>query len=162
MSEQSKSKSPPKSSVSKSTETAPKSDTVKASDSTTSDSTSSDSTSSDSNSSTTSKSEGGKSSRESIGGASAVHYGFFSNVKTPKYRSGWDDIWSKETKPKKKQPAQAKQPIVISLALDELPDELRKSLADVARAQLKISRINYDKCDKAGAVTWRIDCEVKP
>ncbi len=156
MSEQSKSKSSPKSSVSKSTETAPKSDTVKASDSTTSDS-----RSSDSNSSTTSKSEGGKSSRESIGGASAVHYGFFSNVKTPKYRSGWDDIWSRETKPIKKKPARTKKPVVISLALDELPEEVQKGITDFARALLKKSRINYDKYAKAGAVTWRIDCEVK-
>ena len=133
----------------------PKSDPVKASDST-----SSDSTSSDSAPSTTSNGDGGKSSRESIGGASAVHYGFFSNVKNPKYRSGWDDIWSKGSKPKKKQPARAKEPVVISLALDELPDELQKGLADVARARLKKSRINYDKSAKAGAVTWRIDCEV--
>ena len=139
-------KSSPKSSVSKSTETASKSDTDKASDST---------------SSTTSKSEGGKSSRESIGGASAVHYGFFSNVKTPKYRSGWDDIWSRETKPIKKKPARTKKPVVISLALDELPEEVQRGVTDFARALLKKSRINYDKYAKAGAVTWRIDCEVK-
>ena len=44
-----------------------------------------------------------KSSRESIGGSSAVHYGFFSNIKTPEYRSGWDDIWSKKkSKPRTK------------------------------------------------------------
>ena len=132
--------------MSKSTETASKSDTDKASDST---------------SSTTSKSEGGKSSRESIGGASAVHYGFFSNVKSPQYRSGWDDIWSNKTKPKKKKPARAKEPVTISVAFDELPEEVRRSLAGVARAHMKKSRINYDNRTKAGAVTWRIDCEVK-
>ena len=150
MSEQKKptptSKSSPDTSASKPTETASKSDSAKSSDSTPS---------------STSKSEGGKSSRESIGGAGAVHYGFFSNVKTPKYRSGWDDIWSAETKPKKKKQARAKEPIVISLASDDLPDELQKSLAEIARAQLKKSRINYDNRAKAGAVTWRIDCEVK-
>ena len=156
MSEQTKSTPTPKSSptpaASKSTETASKSDSAKASDT---------AKAPDSTSSTTDKGEGGKSSRESIGGASAVHYGYFSNVKTPKYRSGWDDIWSKETKPKKKKPARTIEPISISLALDELPDELQKSLADIARAHLKISRINYDHRAKAGAVTWRIDCEVK-
>ena len=150
MSEQTKSTPTPKSSptpaASKSTETASKSDSTKAPEST---------------SSTTDKGEGGKSSRESIGGASAVHYGYFSNVKTPKYRSGWDDIWSKGTKPKKKKPARTNEPIAISLALDELPDELQKSLADIARAHLKKSRINYDNRAKVGAVTWRIDCEVK-
>ena len=156
MSEQTKSTPTPKSSptpaASKSTETASKSDSAKASDT---------AKAPDSTSSTTDKGEGGKSSRESIGGASAVHYGYFSNVKTPKYRSGWDDIWSKETKPKKKKPARTNKPIAISLALDELPDELQKSLADIARAHLKKSRINYDHRAKAGAVTWRIDCEVK-
>ena len=156
MSEQTKSTPTPKSSptpaASKSTETASKSDSAKASDT---------AKAPDSTSSTTDKGEGGKSSRESIGGASAVHYGYFSNVKTPKYRSGWDDIWSKETKPKKKKPARTIEPISISLALDELPDELQKSLADIARAHLKKSRINYDNRAKAGAVTWRIDCEIK-
>jgi len=116
---------------------------------------------SDSTSSTAGSSESGKSSRESIGGAGAVHYGFFSNVKTPKYRSGWDDIWSKGSKPKKQTPARAKEPVVISLALDELPDDLQKSLAEFARARLKKSRINYDKRAQAGAVTWRVTCEVK-
>ena len=31
----------------------------------------------------------GKSARESIGGAKEVHYGYFSNVKTPEYLEGW-------------------------------------------------------------------------
>lgn len=118
-------------------------------------------TTSDSTSTTTTKAEGGKSSRESIGGASAVHYGFFSNVKTPQYRSGWDDIWTKGAKTKKKNSPRAKEPVVISMALDELPDELQKGLADFARARLKKSRVNYDKSDQAGAVTWRIECDVK-
>ena len=153
MSEQPKTTSTPNSSPKSS---AGKSDTVKASDSTTSDSTASDSTAS-----TTSKSEGGKSSRDSIGGPSAVHYGYFSNVKTPKYRSGWDDIWSKDAKPKKKKPARTKEPVVISLPVDELPEDVQRSLTDAARAMLKKKRINYDKRAEAGAVTWRIDCEVK-
>jgi hypothetical protein len=124
-------------------------------------STSDSATASDSTSTTTAKAEGGKSSRESIGGAGAVHYGYFSNVKTPQYRSGWDDIWTKGAKTKKKKSPRAKEPIVISLALDELSDELRKGLADIARARLKSSRINYDKSDQAGAITWRIECDVK-
>ena len=37
-----------------------------------------------------------KSARESVGGKSEVHYGYFSNVKTPEYRSGWDSIWGGE------------------------------------------------------------------
>ena len=37
--------------------------------------------------------EGGKSARESIGGKADVHYGYFSSVRSPAYRSGWDAIW---------------------------------------------------------------------
>ena len=33
---------------------------------------------------------GGKSARESAGGSNEIHYGYFSNIKTPEYRSGWD------------------------------------------------------------------------
>ena len=111
-----------------------------------------------------SKSDSGKSSRESVGGASAVHYGFFSNVKTPQYRSGWDEIWSKGNKKQKEAPpakARAKEPKVISLSFDELPGDIQDSLAAIARAKLKRSRIDYDSRAKTGAVTWRIDCEVK-
>lgn len=152
MSESPKSTPSPKAAAPKSTETTSstaatsKSDTTKSSDSTTSATTGSDA---------------GKSSRESIGGSSAVHYGFFSNVKSPEYRSGWDDIWSKKTATKKKKRARAKEPVVISLALEDLPDELQAGLVEVARARLKKSRINYDNRTKTGAVTWRIDCEVR-
>lgn len=130
----------------KSPETATKTDTSAATDST---------------AASTSKSEAGKSSRESVGGSGAVHYGFFSNVKTPQYRSGWDDIWNKKTSSKKKKPARAKEPVVVSLSLEDLPAEMQQGLADIARARLKKSRINYDKRAKAGSVTWRIECEVK-
>jgi hypothetical protein len=140
MSEQSKSTS---------SSSAAKSDTSKAADSTPA---------------TPDKGDSGKSSRESVGGSSAVHYGFFSNVKTPQYRSGWDEIWNKDNKKKKKKPAAAKaptrEPKAISLSFDELPDEVRDGLAEAARAKLKRSRISYDSRAKAGAVVWRIDCEV--
>ncbi len=44
--------------------------------------------------------DGGKSAKESIGGATDVHYGFFSSVRTPAYRSGWDEIWAnKDARP---------------------------------------------------------------
>lgn len=46
--------------------------------------------------------KGGKSeasARESVGGTSEVHYGYFSNVRNDNYRSGWDDIWN--AKPRK-------------------------------------------------------------
>ena len=34
--------------------------------------------------------DAGKSARDSIGGKSDAHYGYFSSVRTPEYRSGWD------------------------------------------------------------------------
>jgi len=138
------SKTEAKSSESSSTGTSTESDSAKSTDSTPS-----------------TANEGGKSSRESIGGAGAVHYGYFSNVKTPKYRSGWDDIWSNESEPKKKETVRAKEPVVISLAIDDLPADVQESLAAIARAKLKKSRINYDNRAKANAIAWRIDCEVK-
>jgi hypothetical protein len=41
------------------------------------------------------------SARESVGGASEVHYGYFSNVRSDSYRSGWDDIWDAKHHKKK-------------------------------------------------------------
>lgn len=135
------------------------------------------STSSSSDSSTESKSgtstssgsggEAGKSSRESVGGAKAVHYGYFSNIKTPEYKSGWDSIWGTKNStpaatPKAKAPkATAKEPIHISLSIENLPQDVQRQLAEIARAKLKKSRLSYDSRDKAGAVSWRIECEVR-
>lgn len=144
-----KSKSTPKAAASDSAAASSKSDTAKPSETT---------------SSTASNGESGKSSRESVAGPSAVHYGFFSNVKTPQYRSGWDEIWAKGSKgtgTKKKKPVRAREPLSISLELDELPADIQAGLAEAARAKLKKSRVNYDNRAKAGAVTWRIGCDVK-
>ena len=115
--------------------------------------------------------EAGKSARESIGGAAVGHYGFFSNIKTPEYKSGWDDIWGKPEKSgnktagkktaDKKAAAKKKAPVTVWLDLEDLPAELQAGLADAARAQLKKMRVNYDSRDKAGAVTWRIHCDVE-
>ncbi len=47
--------------------------------------------------------DAGKSAKRSVGGASQVHYGYFSSVRSGAYRSGWDDIWnSKPRKPRRK------------------------------------------------------------
>lgn len=120
--------------------------------------------------------ETGKSARESVGGAAVGHYGFFSNIKTPEYKSGWDDIWGKSEKSgskkksaKKKtagkaparKTAEIKRPVTVTLDPAELPAKVRDALAEAARAQLKKKRINYDARDKAGAVSWQISCEVK-
>lgn len=113
--------------------------------------------------------DGGKSARESIGGEAAGHYGYFSNIKTPEYKSGWDDIWGndtsggakKKTRAKSKAAPKPKAPRVVSFDFEDLPTDLQAALAKEASAQLKKARINYDKRDKAGAVTWRIDCTVE-
>jgi hypothetical protein len=121
----------------------------------------SESSSSSETLSSTSSSEGGKSSKESVGGSSAVHYGYFSNTKTPEYRSGWDDIWSEKKKPAKKRKVAPKQPVTIEVAFAELPKSIQDGLADAARAELKISRVNYDNRAKKGDVTWQLTCEMK-
>ena len=44
--------------------------------------------------------DAGKSAKGSVGGASQVHYGYFSSVRSGAYRSGWDGIWN--NKPNKR------------------------------------------------------------
>lgn len=119
------------------------------------------------------------SGKAAMGGAGEVHYGFFSNVKTPQYRSGWDSIWSKgkksggqsnkksrKTVETKKSPARRsirpkKDPLEVSLTLEDLPDTVREALIEAARAKLKGSRVSYDRRDKAGAISWNIACTVR-
>ena len=118
------------------------------------------------------------SGKGAMGGAGAVHYGFFSNVKTPQYRSGWDSIWSKDDKSDKKSaqksnksveakksPARRsirpKDPLEVNLTLDDLPDPVREALIEAARAKLKGSRVSYNGREKAGAVSWTIACTIR-
>jgi hypothetical protein len=107
--------------------------------------------------------EAGKSARESVGGAAVGHYGYFSNIKTPEYKSGWDDIWGNKRSggAKKKATPKRKEPCVVAFDFEDLPADLQAGLADAARAQLKKPRINYAARDKGGAVTWRIECTVE-
>ena len=81
---------------------APASSDTKSSDTKSSDTKSSETKSSDAKSSdaksTKSAGSGGKSAKESVGGASAVHYGYFSSVRSEEYRSGWDNIWKKKSR----------------------------------------------------------------
>ena len=116
--------------------------------------------------SSTSKTE--KSARESVGGKSEVHYGYFSNVKTPEYRSGWDSIWGgKETNGTRRKrpassPARAKSPVRLTLDFDDLPETVRDELRKAAAAALKAnSRVNLARREEAGAVNWTIECEVR-
>ncbi len=125
----------------------------------------------------------------SAGGASAVHYGFFSNVKTPAYRNGWDSIWGgsgktsstegsktaktakageePSAKPAKRsrrapaRPSKPKPPVTVELSLDDLPDEVRRGLVEAAKAKLGRSRASYDRREKAGAVSWKIACDIR-
>ncbi len=110
----------------------------------------------------------GKSARESIGGAKDVHYGYFSSVRTPAYRSGWDAIWggndgmaeTPRAGRKKAKPRRRPAPITLTLDLEDIPADVRDGLAAIAREQLKKSRVSYDRRDKAGAVDWRIECRI--
>ena len=121
--------------------------------------------------------EAGKSARESAGGKSDVHYGYFSSVRTPAYRSGWDAIWGSENgddadnrdetpgrqAARASRPAKARkrrEPITVTLDLDDLPPDLKDGLVEIASARLKESRVSYARRDKAGAIDWRITCRV--
>ena len=119
--------------------------------------------------------EGGKSARESAGGKADVHYGYFSSVRTPAYRSGWDAIWGSRNgddaadggeTPRRRATRRAararkrRDPITLTLDLDSLPPSLRDGLVEIARAELRKSRVSYERRDKAGAIDWRITCRV--
>ena len=105
--------------------------------------------------------EVGKSSKESIGGSQAVHYGFFSNVKTPEYRSGWDDIWAKNKKTKTSVSISPKERKIVEINFDDLPTPVQEDLIKVAQRKLKNSHINYDKKMKEYKVNWEIKCRVE-
>ena len=112
--------------------------------------------------------ESGKSAKESIGGKSEIHYGFFSSVRTPEYRSGWDDIWgSKDSGNSGKKSAKgrsngkskatsAAKSTTVELGFADLPDEVRDGLMEAARKKMRKSRANLDKLDAAGKIDWSI------
>ena len=123
--------------------------------------------------------EAGKSARDSAGGKADVHYGYFSSVRTPAYRSGWDAIWGSKNgdgakngadedgTPRQRRTARAsrpakarkrRDPITVTLDLDTLPPALKDGLVEIASAELKKSRVSYARRDKAGAIDWRITC----
>ena len=144
--------------------------TSKASDSKSKDSGSSDSSTSKSTESGDSGNSGGKSAKESIGGATDIHYGFFSSVRTPAYRSGWDEIWAKkEARPARKKGANSTsknksktgaKPTTVNLSISDLPENVQESLVETARLKMRKSRSNYDKLDALGLVDWTIDVTV--
>ena len=109
-----------------------------------------------------------KSARDSVGGKSEVHYGYFSNVKTPEYRSGWDSIWGNDktngARRKRTAPsgARPKSPVRLTLSFDDLPEAAREELRKAAHEALKArSRLSLARREKAGAVSWTIECEVR-
>lgn len=122
--------------------------------------------------STGSDASSGKAQKDTVS-AGGVQYGYFSSVRTPAYRKGWDEIFGKkdsagdesEKTPARKRGkgkrATIKQPITVDLDIDELPDDLRAALGDEIRRQTKGKRINYDKLTAAGAVHWSISCEIR-
>jgi hypothetical protein len=132
---------------------------------------STDSTADKSSTDKSSESAGGKSQKETISSGD-VHYGYFSSVRTPAYRKGWDDIFSKKktakpvsrknsAKARNNKRSQIKPPLSLDLDINELPEDLRIALGDEIRRQTKRWRINYDKLDAAGAVRWSINCEIR-
>ncbi len=116
--------------------------------------------------------DGGKSAKDSIGGKADVHYGFFSSVRTPEYRSGWDDIWgrpdtgqpsNKGAKGRSKGNSKSKadaRPTTVNLKFADLPDDVRDGLVEAARRKSRKSRSSYDKLNASGLVDWTISVTV--
>ncbi len=133
-----------------------------------------DSGSGDSSGATASDSggEAGKSAKDSIGGASDIHYGFFSSVRTPEYRSGWDDIWSNEDGGRSRAkrattnatsrsgPKAGPKPKTVELDIGDLPADIRDELVEAARKKMRRTRANYDKLEASGSVDWTISVTV--
>lgn len=119
--------------------------------------------SSESKSTSSSSSSGGKSARESIGGSKDVHYGYFSSVRTPEYRSGWDAIWGDKSKKKKKSTSkrQTKGPVELDFDFDKLPPDLRDGLMEFARKKLRRTPAGFRKSQEAGAVEWTLSVRVE-
>ena len=127
------------------------------------------SSSSESSSSSSSASSGGsgKSQRESVGGSKEVHYGYFSSVRTPEYRSGWDAIWGKKSKSstktvKNKVKKRLAGPVELDLAFDKLPDNLREALMEHVRKKLRRTPNGFKKLQESGAVDWNLTVRIDP
>ena len=110
--------------------------------------------------------EEGKSARESVGGAAVGHYGFFSNIKTPEYKSGWDDIWGKKKKNRAKEVTKNLNKTkpgetIILLKYEDLSAPLKKGLEEVVRKKLKKTSLKFDGKQHKAKFSWEIQCKVK-
>ena len=127
-----------------------------------SDSKSSSSGSTSGDSSGSSDGAAGKSTRDSVGGAKEVHYGYFSSVRNENYRSGWDDIWGKKAKKSaKKKTRKASGPVELNFDFDELPDDLRNSLAEHTRKKLRRTPSGFKKLLASGSVNWNLSVRIE-
>ena len=131
--------------------------------STTESKSSSSTTESKSSSSSTSSGGDGKSTRDSIGGSKEVHYGYFSSVRTPEYRSGWDDIWGKKSKKKTVSKSKAKTtgPVDLEIDFGTLPADLCEGLMDHARKKLRRTPAGFKKLQEAGDIEWTLSVRVE-
>jgi hypothetical protein len=135
----------------------------KSSSSTTESKSSSSTTESKSSSSSTSSGGDGKSTRDSIGGSKEVHYGYFSSVRTPEYRSGWDDIWGKKSKKKTVSKSNVKTtgPVDLEIDFGTLPADLCEGLMDHARKKLRRTPAGFKKLQEAGDIEWTLSVRVE-
>ena len=104
-----------------------------------------------------------KTGRAAMGGEAVGHYGFFSNIKSPEYKSGWDAIWGKKKSTagaKAKKAAAPKGPVTVAIDLADLPPAAQKALAEAAKAKLGRSRAAYDRAAKAESLSWTIEVTV--
>ena len=123
------------------------------------------SASSDSSASSSSSSNGGggKSQRDSIGGSKEVHYGYFSSVRTPEYRNGWEAIWGKKSK--KSSGGKAKKstgPVELNFEFDTLPENLQEALMEHARKKIRRTPKGFKKLQEMNAIDWSLSVRIDP
>lgn len=96
----------------------------------------------------------GKSSKERAASEHSISY--FSSISTDEYRAGWDSIFGNKKK------AAPQTPTTITLAYDELDDELRTRLAMAFRQKAAAQNLDATSPDASSRTDWRLQCTFTP
>ena len=107
--------------------------------------------------SSTASSGGGKSSRDSIGGSKEVHYGYFSSVRTPEYRSGWGRNFGARNprrNPRQNRKPRPKARSILTLSSTNYRPTWRDGLMEHARKKLRRTPAGFKKLQEAGDIEW--------
>ncbi|MFV2091906.1 MAG: hypothetical protein ACC634_02370, partial [Hyphomicrobiales bacterium] len=96
----------------------------------------------------------GKSSKERAASEHSISY--FSSISTDEYRAGWDSIFGNQKK------TAPQTPTTITLAYDELDEELRTGLARAFRQKAAAQNLDATSPDASSRTDWRLQCTFTP